>query len=131
MQTRNLMSSLGPYIFGAAVVAFALDYFAQSFGTGLSASGRMGIQSETTRPLSDVDRSLKGDRLPGGQSTNGQATSGAGAIGNIELRRPVKAAPDDTPLSPDFQPKIPDGCEPAFSPLAPAEQINPVARCLT
>jgi hypothetical protein len=124
------MSGLAPYIFGAAVVAFALDYFAQSFGTGLSASGRMGIQSETTRPLNDVDRLLKGDRLPGGQSTNGQATSGAGAIGHIEPR-PAKAAPDDAPRSPDFQPKIPDGCDPAFSPLAPAEQINPVARCLT
>ena len=133
MQGRNLTSDLVPYIACAAVAAFALDYCAGSFGTGLNASGRIGIQSETAQPINVVDRSHKGDRLPGGRQTNGQAASGGVAIGNMELlpALPAKAPRVDAPRSLSFLPKLPDGCEPAFSPLTAAGQQNIPDRCVT
>jgi len=75
------ISGLARYIAGAAVIAFTLDFCAQPFGTGLNASGRISLQSETAQPLHIVC-SHKGDRLPGGQQTYGQAASGDVTIGN-------------------------------------------------
>jgi hypothetical protein len=125
-----MMSGLAPYIAGAAVIAFTLDSCAQPSGTGLNASGRISLQSETAQPLYIVDRSHKGDRLPGGQPTYGLTASGDVAIGNMELR-PAKAPRGDAPRSSSFLPELPDGCESAFSSLTAAKQKTLAARCLT
>ena len=130
MQGRNLTSDLFPYIAGAAVLVFALDFCGQQFGAGLNPSPRISARSETTQPMNVVDRSHKGDRLPGGQETYGQAASGGMAIGNMELL-PAKAPLVDAPRSPSILPRLPDGCESAFGSLTAAEQKALAARCLT
>jgi hypothetical protein len=109
---------------------FALDYCVQLFGTGLSASGQIGIQSEIAQPMNIVDRSHKGDRLSGGQKTNGQSASGSVTIGDIELP-PAKTPLMSAPQSPSVLPDLPEGCESAFSPLSAAEQKKLAARCST
>jgi len=130
MLATNLASGLVPYIAGAAVAAFALDYCAQSLGTSLNTSDRIGIQHEIVQPMNIVDRSHKGDRLPGGQKTNGQSASGSVTIGDMELP-PVRASHTIAPRSPSLLSDLPDGCESAFSPLSAAEQKKLAARCLT
>jgi len=130
MYARNLTSDLVPYIVCAAVAAFALDYCVQSFGAGLNASHRVGIQSETVQPMNVVDRSRKGDRLPGGQSTYGQAASGGLTIRNIEPLAPA-ASQVDAPRSPGSLRDLPDGCEPAFSSLTAEGRKNIADRCTT
>jgi hypothetical protein len=130
MQGRHLTSGLGPYIAGAAVVAFALDFCAQRFGAGVNTSDRIGIQSEAAQPMNIVDRLHKGDRLSSGRQISGQAASGSVAIGNLETL-PAKAPLVDVPLSPTFLPKLPEGCESAFSALSAAEQKDLAARCFT
>src|ERR1022692_1583565 len=87
MHVTTLASGLVPYIAGAAVAAFALNYCVQSFGTSLNESDRVGIQSEKVQPMNIVDRLHKGDRLAGGQKTNGQSVSGGATIGDTELPR--------------------------------------------
>jgi hypothetical protein len=77
-----------------------------------------------------VDRSHKGDRLPGGQKTNGQSASGSVTIGDMEPP-PAKAPLIIAPRSPGLLPELPDGCESAFSALSAAEQKKLAARCLT
>jgi hypothetical protein len=130
MQVTTLASGLVPYIAGAAVAAFALDYCVQSFGTGLNASDRVGNQSEMVRPSNIVDRSHKGDRLAGGQKANGQSASGGVTIGDTELP-PAKAPLIIAPRSPSLLPELLDGCESAFSPMSAAEQKGLAARCST
>jgi hypothetical protein len=130
MQVATLASGLVPYIAGAAVAAFALNYCVQSFETVLNASDRVDNQSEMARPLNIVDRSHKGDRLAGGQKTNGQSASGGVTIGDTELP-PAKAPPIVAPRSPSLVPELPDGCESAFSPMSAAEQKRLAARCST
>jgi hypothetical protein len=130
MQVTTLASGLVPYIAGAAVAAFALDYCVQSLGTGLNASERTDIQREMVQPMNIVDRSHKGDRLPGGQKTNGQSASGSVTIGDMELS-PAKPPLIIAPRSPGLLPELPDGCESAFSPLSAAEQKKLAARCST
>jgi len=122
---KNMMAGLVPCIAGAALVAFALEYCA--FGTDSNASGRIGVQIETVQPMNIVDRSHKGDRLTGAQQTS---ASDIVPVGKVEPQ-PVKAAPDETLQSPKVQPKLPDGCEPALSPLTAAKRKTPAARCLT
>ena len=130
MQVGTLASGLVPYIAGAAVAAFALDYCVQSFGTGLNASERVGNQSEMVRPLNVVDRSHKGDRLAGGEKANGQSASGGATIGDSELP-PEKAPLIIAPRLPRLLLELPDGCESAFSPMSAAERKRLAARCLT
>src|SRR5580704_8283516 len=130
MQVATLASGLVPYIAGAAVAAFALNYCVQSFETVLNASDRVDNQSEMARPLNIVDRSHKGDRLAGGQKTNGQSASGGVTIGDTEPP-PAKAPPIIAPRSPSLLPELPDGCESAFSPMSAAEQKRLAARCST
>jgi hypothetical protein len=130
MQVTTVASGLVPYIAGAAVAAFALDYCVQSFGTSLNASDRVGIQSETVQPLNLVDRSHKGDRLSAGQKANGQAASGNVTIGDMEPP-PARAPLNDAPRPPRLLPDLPDGCESAFSPLSAAEQKKLATRCST
>jgi hypothetical protein len=130
MQVTALASGLVPYIAGAAVAAFALDYCVQSFGTGLNASDYVDIQSEMVQPMNIVDRSHKGDRLAGGQKTNGQSASGGVTIGDMELP-PAKAPLTVAPRSPSLLPELPEGCESTFSPMSAAEQKKFAARCLT
>jgi hypothetical protein len=129
MRVASLASGLVPYIAGAAVAAFALNYCAQSLGTGANVSDLV-IQSEMVQPMNIVDRSHKGDRLPGGQRTNGQAASGGVTIGDMELP-PAKAPLIIAPRSPSMLPELLDGCESAFSPMSAAEQKRLAARCLT
>jgi hypothetical protein len=130
MHVTTLASGLVPYIAGAAVTAFALNYCVQSFGTSLNASDRVGIQSEKAQPMNIVDRSHKGDRLAGGQKTNGQSVSGDVTIGDTELP-PAKGPLIIEPRSPSLLPELPDGCESAFSAMSAAEQKKLAARCLT
>jgi hypothetical protein len=66
MRTINPAPGLVPYIVGAAVAAFALNYCIQSVEAGLNAPDRIGAQSEPAQPMHIVDRSHKGDRLPAG-----------------------------------------------------------------
>jgi hypothetical protein len=130
MHVTTLASGLVPYIAGAAVAAFALNYCVQSFGTSSNASDRVGIQSEKVQSMNIVDRSHKGDRLAGGQKTNGQSVSGGVTIGDTELP-PANAPLIIEPRSPSLLPELPDGCESAFSPMSAAEQKRLAARCLT
>jgi hypothetical protein len=130
MHVTTLASGLVPYIAGAAVAAFALDCCVQSFGTSINVSDRVSNQSEIVRPLNAIDRSHKGDRLAGGQKTNGQSVSGGVTIGDTELP-PANAPLIIEPRSPSLLPELPDGCESAFSPLSAAEQKKLAARCLT
>jgi hypothetical protein len=130
MQGRNLTSGLGPYIAGAMVVTLALAFFAQPLGTGVNASDRIGIQREAAQPMNIVDRSHKGDRLSSGRQINGQAASGSVTIGNM-VTLPAKTPLVDVPPSPTFLPKLPEGCESAFSTLSAAEQKTLAARCFT
>jgi hypothetical protein len=130
MQGRNLTSDLIPYIAGAAMLAFVLDFCAQPFGTGVNASDRIGIQREAAQPVNIVDRSHKGDRLSSSRQISGQAATGGVAIGTMEPL-PAKASLVDVPLSPTSLPKLPEGCESAFSTLSAAEQKDLAARCFT
>jgi hypothetical protein len=102
-----------------------LEYCA--FGTGLNASSHVGLQIEAVQPMNMVDRTHKGDRLTGAQETS---ASDLTPIGKIEPQ-PVKVGPDDALRLPRVQPKLPDGCEPALSPLTDAKRKSPAARCLT
>jgi hypothetical protein len=130
MRGRHLTSDLGSYIACAAVVALALDYCVQSFGTDLSAASHIGIQSEMAQPMNIVDRSHKGDRLSVGQSTYGQGASGGVAIDNMKSL-PAKAPLVEAPRSPSLPPDLRDGCESAFSSLTPGAVKNIAGRCVT
>jgi hypothetical protein len=127
VQGRVPMPGLAPYIAAATVIAFAMDYCAQPFGTGLYALPRIGAQSESIQPLNVVDRTLKGDRLPG-EPTHGQATSSGTPIGDT-MRQPAQTVPRDIPRSPKGQ--LQDGCESALGPLTSAKQKSLAARCQT
>jgi hypothetical protein len=130
MRSANLICDLAPYIPTAAAIAFLLVFFAEPFTTSLNASGRVGFHNEPAHPMNIVDRSHKGNRLPGRQETYGQAASGNTAIGDIEPR-PDQTVPRNAPRSSHIQPKLPDGCEAAFGPPTPEGQKDIAARCLT
>jgi hypothetical protein len=130
MRSGNLICDLAPYIAAAAAIAFLLVFCSDPFTTGSNASGRIGFQNEPAQLVNIVDRSHKGDRFSGGQQTYGQAASGNTAIGDI-LARPDQTVPRNVPRSSHLQPKLPDGCEAAFGPLAPEDRKNIADRCVT
>jgi hypothetical protein len=130
MQVNHLASGLVPYIAGAAVAAFALNYCAQSAGTRLTTPERISVQSETAQPMNMLDRSHKGDRLPSGRQTYGRAASDNAAIGTME-RAPVAVPLSDISQPPSQPANLPEGCESAFSPMSAAELKTLAARCLT
>jgi hypothetical protein len=130
MQMNHLASGLVPYIAGAAVAAFVLNFGEQSAGTRLTTPERISVQSETAEPVNTLDRSRKGDRLPSVRQTYGQAASNNAVIDTVE-RVPV-AAPLSDISQPSSRPaNLPEGCESAFSPMSAAEQKTLAARCLT
>jgi hypothetical protein len=131
MQTTNPAPGLASYIFGAAIAAFALNYCAQSAATAFSASDRIDVPSEPARPMNIVDRSHKGDRLPGGQQTYSKAASGSVAIGDMDLLPATVPHNNNPPRAPSLLPELPDGCESAFSALSAAELKVLAARCFT
>jgi hypothetical protein len=130
MRAINAAPGLVPYIAWAAMAAFALNYCIQSVQAGLNASAGIGGRSEVAQSMNVVDRSHKGDRLPGAQRIYGQATAGSVEVGNADLA-PATVPRRSPPQSPSLQPELPDGCESAFSPLSAAEQKDFAARCLT
>jgi hypothetical protein len=123
-------SGLIGWIAGAALAAFALDYCTQPFAAGLNPPGHIGLQGETVQPMNVVNRVLKGDRLRSDQLTSDRAASGAATVDESE-RQPMRAAPREVPHSQGLQPKLPEGCEPALSPLVNSKQNNFPAGCLT
>jgi hypothetical protein len=130
MRRINPAPGLVPYIIGAAVAAFALNYCIQSVEVGLNVPDRIGAQSDPALPVHIVDRSHKGDRLPADQRIYGQDATSSMAAGNLGLFSPTMPHIDLRP-APGPRPELPDGCESAFSPMSAAEQKTSAARCLT
>ena len=126
MRAVNQAHGLFPYIVAAAVAAFALNYCIQSVEAGSYAPNRIAVQNEPVEPMHTVDRSHKGDRLPGAQQVNDQAA----ADGTVVVF-PTMVPRSNPPPSPGPRSDLPDGCESAFSPMSTAEQKDFAARCLT
>jgi hypothetical protein len=128
-----MCSFLRLFAIGVAVL-FAMDYVAPPGGTGLSLR-QSAAGWATVQPLHVVDRAHKGDRLPVTSTT--VVTKGAvpAEVTIRETRRLVPASehkPFQPPAAkPAPEQKIPEGCDPAFSPLAASAQANFSARCLS
>jgi hypothetical protein len=126
MRVINQAPGLLPYIIGAAIVASGLNYCIQSVEARLNAPDRIAVQNEPVQAMHIVDRSHKGDRLPGSQSVQDQAAADGTAVAF-----PTMAPRSILRLSPGPRTELPDGCESAFSPMSAAEQKKFAARCLT
>ena len=102
------MPSLVTYLAAGAFVVLAMDIAAPPVGLGFGIASWPTVQNETPAagPVQTVNRIAKGDRLslP------------------IAQRRPAPAKP------PSHHVLV--GCEPVFSPLSVAAQLNHSGRCM-
>jgi hypothetical protein len=125
------MCGLLRFVVAGLAVLFVMDYVAPPVGTGLNL-GQSAAGWGTVQPLNVVDRTRKGDRLP---VTSTIVTKGVtlpeGAVRETRRIIPAKAPfpPPAAKMAPEQ--KIPEGCDPAFSPLAASAQANFSARCLS
>ena len=102
------MPSLVTYLVAGALVVLAMDIAAPPAGIGLRLASWPAVQNEAPAagPAQTVNRAGKGDRLP-----------------LSVARRPLAPA---TPPSHH----VLVGCEPVFSPLSVAAQLNHSGRCM-
>jgi hypothetical protein len=106
------MSSLAHLCAGGLAVVLLMDYVALPAAPGLDAS-QQSFHVQAAKSLYMVDRTHKGDRLA---PTRDSSQSNV-APTPIEQTRPQP-------------PRIPVGCDPAFSPLSGSSRANFTARCL-
>jgi hypothetical protein len=104
------MSSLAHLCAGGLAVALLMDYLAVPAATGLNPG--QSFHSQAPRSLHVVDRSHKGDRI----TTRDNSQSKIQPV-PVEQTRPRP-------------PRIPVGCDPAFSPLTGSSRANFTGRCL-
>jgi hypothetical protein len=100
------MCRLRSLLIGAVIGVAALDFSASPAITGLVTDVINGVRASPsdTFAAQSVDRTRKADRL---------------------------TPRDDSRLMPENQPSpIPDGCSPAFSPLASSARLNYPVRCV-
>jgi hypothetical protein len=146
MAWKNMVSDLIPYIAGAAALALAIDYVAPPFEAGLHASMHTSLDASST-PTQIVDRSHKGDRLTlvGARDemrlVAGDADASTEAMSVHRKNQSRLQTPSDqsgdaggaaVPANPSAsKPRLPIGCDPAFSPLTKDPANNLAARCLS
>ncbi len=102
------MRSIASYILAALVIGLMLDIMAPALG---SATSRWpSVEASTVRSQQTVNRDGKADRLSGAST----------------LEKTVREIPHPTPV---VRP-VPEGCDPAFSPLSVSARLNFAARCV-
>lgn len=150
------MTNLSTYIASGAVFALALDWAGVSIGTQFDRASMTGIDINSSA-VTIVDRSGKGDRLQMADAPMvehvirttiiAKNVRPAGATGATTVAMDGKsdrAAGPHVPLTPGTQTSsssrnpvstvkaraIPEGCDPAFSPLVGGKD-NYAARCVS
>jgi hypothetical protein len=108
------MSSLAHLCAGGLAVVLLMNYAAVPAAIGPD-HAQQSFHGQAPRVLHVVDRSRKGDRLT---STPDNGRSNAQQPVPVEQTRPQPV------------PRIPVGCDPAFSPLSGASRANFTGRCL-
>jgi hypothetical protein len=100
------MPSLVTYLAAGALVVLVMDAVAPPAGVGLSLATWPTVENEPTTqdPPQTVNRGGKGDRLP------------------VPIVR--------RSIAPQAPHRILAGCEPVFSPLSAAAQLNHLGRCV-
>jgi hypothetical protein len=100
------MPGLATYLAAGALVVLAMDLVAPPVGIGLRLASWPTVQAPAPAPAQTVNRRGKGDRLslP------------------VAQRRPAPVKP------PSHHVLV--GCEPVFSPLSVAAQLNHSGRCM-
>jgi hypothetical protein len=103
------MRGLAAYLAAGGLLVLALDFMAPPVGIGLSIAAWPTFAGATTQGsvMQYVDRTKKADRLRLPATTVEQ------------LPAPARHAPG-----------VPIGCEPVFSPLSAAAQLNFAGRCI-
>jgi hypothetical protein len=107
------MSSLAHLCAGGLAVVLLMNYGTLPPATGLDPSPQ-SFHAQAPKSLHVVDRTHKGDRIAPAQDRNQSIITPA----PIERTRPQP-------------PRIPVGCDPAFSPLSGSSRGNFTARCLS
>jgi hypothetical protein len=102
------MRSLASYILAAFAIAMALDFVVPTAGSERWPSVEMGAP----RLQQNVNRDAKSDRL--------------NATGRGALDKTVR----DVPLVTPVRRQVPEGCDPAFSPLSASARLNYASRCV-
>jgi hypothetical protein len=129
------MFKLAPYFAGGLAALVAMD-FAPPVKSAIdqwTGSAEVGI----VQVVNKVDRSRKGDRLVPLRPTAG-TLGGSTVVKSPEIivRDEGRAAAKSGPAEPASKsvvrgPKLPIGCDPAFSPLAASASLNFAGRCVS
>jgi hypothetical protein len=106
------MSSLAHLYAGGLAVVLLMDWVALPAATGPDPR-QQSFHAQAPKSLHVVDRTHKGDRI---------APTGD--------RSQSKVAPTPTEQTRPQPPRIPVGCDPAFSPLSGSSRANFITRCL-
>jgi hypothetical protein len=118
------MASLGSLITGGILVVLSLDYLAPPIGTGVDMKMWPTVMSPTAVSMQSVpdmqvvDRTNKGDKLMVVPMTTGTYRPAV----TVEKQSPVRTRSEN--------PKIPIGCDLAFSTLLVSKENNIAGRCL-
>jgi hypothetical protein len=150
------VTNLSTYIAGGAIFALAMDWAGVSIGTQFSRASMTGIDL-TPSAVTVVDRSGKGDRLQMADAPmvehvirttvvakNAFPSDVNRAAANVAMGKSDRAIGPSVPMTPGTQTSsssrnpspvlrthaIPEGCDPAFSPLVGGKH-NYAARCLS
>ena len=105
------MRSIASYILAALVLGFMLDIFAPAFGSATNRWPSVEVITSTANQQA-VNRDAKGDRLK--------------ASGASTLDKTVR----EIPHSATVKRNVPEGCDPAFSPLSVSASLNYASRCM-
>ena len=100
---------LASYILAALAIGFMLDVIAPAMGS--SSTNRWPSVEVSKAANQVVNRDAKADRLP--------------ASGRSSLEKTVR----EIPHTPATRP-VPEGCDPAFSPLSVSAKLNYASRCM-
>ena len=110
------MRALTSYILAALMIGLALDFVAPSvFPVGLSSNVWPSAEGSASAGLQIVNRAAKANRLQVSAKNHSTQT---------------KTVRDVTPSIMPAARKVPDGCDPAFSPLSASASLNYAAKCV-
>ena len=134
------MNAIVRYLAGGALALSSQGLFAVSFGLpsvmSAGAESPAAIELQAGQPLEKaiaslqkVDRTRKGDRLPALNAAPDPALANEHVAGDQSLRRPVR--PSIKPVKREVEPKLPDGCSAAISPLSDRIAANQASNCIT
>jgi hypothetical protein len=107
------MRSLASYILAALVIGLALDFVAPVASIGTSSNRWPSVEISAPAGHQMVNRSGKADRL----SFSGKS--------NLD-----KTVRDFAPTPAPVIRPVPEGCDPAFSPLSASARLNYASRCV-